>query len=113
MTEERTEEEELCPNCGAELPDEAANFCPNCGAELPDETASFCSNCGAELPDEAVNVCPSCGAEQDLGATSEEPTQPLEEQTRGVAPKDPPVGRKDLLVGPEYHRANKRGILHF
>src|SRR5215217_108441 len=99
LTEERTEEEQLCPNCGAALPDEAANFCSNCGAELPGETASFCSNCGAELPDKAVNFCPNCGAEQDLGATSEEPIQPLEEDQPRGGPKDHRVGQKDLLVG--------------
>src|SRR5215218_1989462 len=75
LTEEHTEQEELsCPNCGAQLPDEAANFCPECGTELPEETAKFCSNCGEELPDEAANFCPKCGAEQQA-ATNEEPTQ--------------------------------------
>src|SRR5215211_5150207 len=69
LTEEHTQEqqEELsCPNCSAQLPDEAANFCPKCGTELPQETAQFCSNCGEELPEEEVNFCPKCGAEQQV-----------------------------------------------
>src|SRR4028119_403501 len=85
LTEEHTQEqqEELsCPNCGAQLSDEAANFCPECGAELPQETAQFCSNCGEELPDEAANFCPKCGAEQQVqqAETNEEPTQPADEE---------------------------------
>src|SRR5215216_7209395 len=85
LTQEHTQEEELsCPECGAQLPDEAANFCPECGTELPDETAKFCSNCGEELPDEAVNFCPKCGAEQQVQeeeeATNEEQTQPSDEE---------------------------------
>src|SRR5215210_3970097 len=88
LTEEHTQEqqEELsCPNCSAQLPDEAANFCPECGAELPEEAAQFCSNCGEELPDEAANFCPKCGAEQHQDqqtATEEEPTQPSDEEER-------------------------------
>ena len=55
LTEEHTQEqqEELsCPNCGAQLPDEAAKFCPECGAEQQDQQA----------------------------ATNEEPTQPSDEE---------------------------------
>ena len=116
LTEEHTKQEELsCPNCGEELPDEAANFCPKCGTELLDETAKFCSNCGEELPDEAVSFCPKCGAEQqDQAATNEEPTQPSsdEEQPTRRGPEGPSRGPEgptrqvghlgglaDLLVG--------------
>src|SRR5215204_1903785 len=66
LTEEHTEQEELsCPNCGEELPDEAANFCPKCGAE-----------------------------QQDQAATNEEPTQPSsdEEQPTRRGPEGPSRG---------------------
>src|SRR5215212_10054754 len=98
LTQEHTQQEELsCPECGAQLSDEAANFCPKCGTELPDETAQFCSNCGEELPDEAANFCPKCGAEQQVqqAETNEEPTQPAEEEeepTRRGGPEGPSRG---------------------
>ena len=47
--------------------------CPNCGAELP-QNAQFCSACGARqpLPEQpaapaASGVCPSCGAPNQPG----------------------------------------------
>src|ERR687889_1249191 len=85
LTEEHTQEQEeelSCPNCSAQISDEAANFCPKCGTELPQETAQFCMNCGEELPDEAANFCPKCGAAQQVqqAETNEEPTQPADEE---------------------------------
>jgi rRNA maturation endonuclease Nob1 len=100
LTEEHTEEELSCPECGAQLPEEDANFCPRCGTELLEETARFCSNCGEELPEEEVNFCPKCGAEQQVQeeeATNEEPAQPFDEEE--LAPRRRRLGGpKDLLV---------------
>src|SRR5215212_9611327 len=94
LTEEHTQEEELsCPECGAQLPDEAANFCPECGSELPDETAKlFCSNCGAEQLEQQA-------------ATNEEPAQPSDEEepTRRRGPEGPsggPEGPSSRPSGP-------------
>ena len=101
LTEERTVQERLCPNCDSRLPDEAANFCPNCGSELPgpDEAANFCTNCGSELPDESASFCPNCGAQQKPAATGEEPTQPPEETSPG--PEGPSRGPQGPSRGPE------------
>src|SRR5215212_531359 len=56
LTQEHTQQEELsCPECGAQLPNEAANFCPKCGTEHPQDQQT---------------------------ATEEEPTQPSDEEER-------------------------------
>jgi predicted amidophosphoribosyltransferase len=102
LAEERTEEERLCPNCEAGLPEGAANICPNCGEELAEEegAADFCSDCGAELPEEGANSCPNCWAEQqDRAPTDERPPK----NRPGVAPKDLPAGRAG-------HRGARRTI---
>src|SRR5829696_7514356 len=67
VTEEPTQQEELsCPECGAQLPNEAVNFCPKCGAEQQDQQA----------------------------ATNEEPAQPFDEEepTRRRGPEGPSRG---------------------
>jgi len=48
----------LCPNCGAEVPEDAI-FCPECGFNLKGPT--FCPNCGAEAKPEA-DICEVCKA---------------------------------------------------
>lgn len=47
-----------CPNCNAELTDDA-KFCENCGAEVPQTI--FCPECGTKTSTQYV-FCPSCGA---------------------------------------------------
>ncbi len=64
---------ECCPNCGAELKDEAL-FCTACGtkiAEPPSEekeasqvVAKICTNCGAKL-DDGVRFCSNCGTKAE------------------------------------------------
>jgi hypothetical protein len=98
------DEEWICPNCDAELPNEAANFCSNCGISVAEEeAATFCWDCATELPEEAANFCPNCGAEQDPGATHEEPIQPPDEVPAREGPEGPsrrPEGPSRRPEGP-------------
>ena len=50
-----------CPNCGAEL-FENAKFCMECGTAIPQNKR--CLKCGMELPPKA-KFCFGCGAPQD------------------------------------------------
>jgi hypothetical protein len=100
LTEEHTQEQEelSCPNCGAELPDEAANFCPGCGTELPEETARFCSNCGEELPKKPPTFARS--AERSSKKTSRgRPTRNLHNRPMKKNHHVEKVVPKVLLVG--------------
>jgi len=56
---------EFCPQCGADLPEEAS-FCPFCGCRLSPET---CRSCGAEV-EPGWRFCAACGSSKegaDLG----------------------------------------------
>jgi len=51
---------EFCPQCGADVPEEAA-FCPFCGCRLSPET---CRSCGAEV-EPGWRFCAACGSSKE------------------------------------------------
>lgn len=63
--ENKEEEEEFinqesknkCPNCNAEIPDDA-KFCPECGYKI--DSKINCPKCGTELQENEI-FCPECG----------------------------------------------------
>jgi len=51
---------EFCPQCGADVPEEAS-FCPFCGCRLSPET---CRSCGAEV-ERGWRFCAACGSSKE------------------------------------------------
>lgn len=79
-----------CPNCGAELPDNAA-FCFICGSKIVrnPRPISFCRECGSKLP-EGAQFCLNCGAPVAvIGANGA--AQPPMNQTDDQTENKPPI----------------------
>lgn len=83
-----------CQKCGA--PVTASNqFCPNCGAQVIQQALMHCPNCGARVTGD-VRFCPGCGAQ--LNQPARQYQQPAFNNTVYAPPKKKHIGLIVFLV---------------
>lgn len=78
-----------CPNCGAELPDNAA-FCFICGSKVVrnPRPISFCRECGSKLP-EGAQFCLNCGTPVDVIGANGAARSPMNQADDQIENKPP------------------------